>query len=249
MGALVDAWFPQYIRFAAYLKSGIIITDGIATIGDGSRVEGILKLVEQRTDTRSYSIVEFTDSDGGRVPRSHIKNVKFLAWDFEDIKTVIPGIAKIAYSSIHYLLNYKHHRFEYRNFVNRRQLEGLRLLFNRDVNRRTSTSYKDITIAAKNHEELIEIIQRFDNPETRRHFILLRQNGKDIELLIILLSQYLWKVSVHDCSLPIGVRELQEESLLHELNKLNLKNYVSHNPYGEKHEKIYVHVANPAFGK
>ena len=124
MGALVDACFPQYIRFAEYHKTGIVITDGIATLGDGSRVEGVLKLVEQRTDNRSYSIVEFTDSDGSKVPQSHIKDVKFLAWDSEDVKTVIPGIAKVAYSSIHYLLNYKHHRFKYRNFVNRRQLEG-----------------------------------------------------------------------------------------------------------------------------
>lgn len=249
LGTLVDAAFPRYIRFADYLMTGVITANGVATLGDGSQVRGTVKLVEQKTDNRPYSIVEFTDSKGIAVQKSDVKDVKFMAADSDDMKLVAPGIAKVAHASIHYLLNYKDHRFEHRNFVNRPQLEGLRSVFNPDPSRHPGKSYKEVTISAKGHEELVKILEGFKNPEIRRHFILLRQDGKDIVVLIVLLSEYLWTIRIQDYSLPIEVQELQEESLLYELDKLNRKGHVSHGPYAQKYKKVYFHVANPSFGK
>lgn len=261
MGTLVDTAFLQYVRFAEYLKTGITETEGTATLGDRRQIEGTVKIVEQRTKSRPYSIWEFTSSDGVKIQVSDIADVKFLILDIEDAVRVRPGIAKIAYAGIHYLLNYKDNKFNYRNFVNRPQLIGLRLYFNPDATSyvsRTGTPHSttyivgtgmkyelQYTIDQMTPKEKVKMLKSFSNPEIRRHFLLLRQDGRDIEVLIVLLSWGFWKVRIHNYSLPIGVREEQVESLLPELNPTKIPS----EPEREQHEKIYTHVKNPAFGK
>lgn len=244
VGALVDTAFPQYIKFAEYLKTGLMSTDGIATLGDGSQVSGIAKIVEQRTDARPYSINDFITSQGVRIKKSDIKDVKFLALSSEEKSRVVPGIAKIAYAGMHYLLNYKYHKFRHRNFVIGRQFEGLRQLFCYDSSRYVGRIYKEVTIADMPYEEQISMIRGFNKPEARRHFLLVRQEGRNIEIQIILLSWSFWKVKIHNYSLPVGVTEVQAESLLDDLNPLSK---MPPKPSKERTKQVYIHVRNPAF--
>lgn len=244
MGALVDSAFPRYIRFAEYFKTGIIHTNGTATLEDGSKVEGMVKIIEQRIKSRPYSIRGFISSDGKKIQTHDIAHVRFLAMDPMDTDVVSPGIAKVAYASIHYLLNYRDRKFRYLNFVNSPHLGRLRLFFNANAIRYIGKKYKGFSIQLMTHEERVKILQGFSSPEIRRHFIHLRQDGKDIEVSIVLLSQEFWKVRIYDHSLPIKAMVAQDESLMPELDPIRP---LPSEPVNKEPGAIYINVANPSF--
>lgn len=247
IGALVDNALSQCIRFAEYYKTGIISTAGVAILRDKTEVEGNVEIIEQRTPQLPYSIRRFTGSDGSEVPISSIMSVRFLARNIEkEPELAGPGIAKMAYAGIHYLLNYVDHRFRHRNFVNGPHLGGLRLFFNPYATRYVGKRYKGCSIRPMTFEERVVLLEGLESPEVRRHIILVKQDGKDIEVSLVLFSAHLWKVRVLDHRLPDGITERHAESLLPELSQISI---TQTKPMHEPSDRLYIDVANPRVAK
>ncbi len=243
MGALVDNALSQWIRFAQYYKTGIISTAGVAILRDKTEVEGNVEIIEQKTPQLPYSIRKFTGSDGSEIPISNIMSVRFLAMNIEkEPELAGPGIAKMAYAGIHYLLNYVDHQFRHRNFVNSPHLGGLRLLFNPNATKYMGKRYKGCSIRSMTYQEQVVLLEGPESPEVRRNIILLKQDGKDIEVSLVLFSAHLWKVRVFDHCLPVGITERRAESLLPELSQISI---TQTKPIDEPSDRVYINVANP----
>jgi len=245
MGAVVDAVFPRYLPFVKYLKTGIYDGEATAILEDDSEVDGVVRIVEQRIPEKPYDIVRFVDLEDKVISTPDIASVRFTILGAAD-EALVRGIAKIAYAGIHYLLNHRDHSLSYRNYVNCPQLGMLRLFFNPNATKYIGKRFKGFSIADVSLDEYREIVRRFHNPHIRRHFILAKQEGRDIAVFVVLLSQEFWKVVIYNYSLPTGISEVFDEALLTELSPL--RDTFAKGPSNAQASYV-LHVKNPSYQK
>ena len=238
MGRLIDQAFPDYIPHAVFLKTGVLNTGATACLKDGSTLTGKVIVVEQRTKNGPYEIVKFENEEGTAVDRSLIQSVKVLAYDFENTKRVTPGIVKVAFGGIHYLLNYQDHRFQHLDYVNCPELSSMRRSFNPKAIKYPRKKPCDFTIERLMTSDRKAYIGSFTRPEIRRNAIRIRQRGTKVEIMVVLLSQWVWRVKVDKLYLP--AKDVSAESLLPELMPIEVP---SGKPV-EYADKIYVEIYN-----
>jgi len=219
VGKIIEPCFPKFVKHAKYLRTGIIETEAKTTI-DGIEIEGIARVIEQRTGERPYKLDSFLDKNNNQL-KEKVTSIEFLAHEFnlEDLtKNLMPGIFKICFSALHYFLNYEDNSRNYLDFVDCPELGGMRLFFNPKAKIRPGQNFNAIQFQHLGFSSWKNIRDKWNTPEIRRNYIEIKNKKHDTEFIIVLLSDWAWKVIIKNFNIPKN--EFIYEDLLPKLNKL-----------------------------
>ncbi|MCI0527543.1 MAG: hypothetical protein L0Y56_08890 [Nitrospira sp.] len=246
VGSSVESCMPSHIAYAKFLKTGIIRGQATAIIG-GKEIKGIAEIVEQRVSGGSFHLKSFKDEHGTEL-RDKVESINLTAYDLglEEggfSKKLVPVVSKIAFAGIHYLLNYGlDQRLKYPTFVDCPELGNLRQQFNPGARVWPGKKYCGLSFTHIGFPHWRGYREKWEDPLVRRHYLEIKQNGNDAEVLIILLSDWAWKVTIKDFELPVS--PLSAESLLPKLTNISPEDREEPSTQGQNQvpSRVNIHV-------
>jgi len=222
LGATCDAYLAKVSWIEKLRRRGIIETSCIAVLADNSEVPALVKMQQLPAPSDQGLHVHWcrTRDSAKPIKKRELKAIIFSCEKMQAIGASYPAILKISLASIVYAAQRSRVYPSVKSLIEGSALDGARELFlARPINSHDPERRAAFEVALVSPRGCNQIQSAFQQPGVRRHFIQARQVNADIQIVIVLFSDFFWRVTFFNANL--GVPELQADLPLHSHSRLD----------------------------
>jgi len=203
-------------------RSGIVETVGKAILLDDSQIPAMFRIQQLPQSGNLQIHVHSCNSLVSQLPikKRNLKAVVFRCEKMDSIGNAYPAILKIALAGLVYAAHRSQVYPAVKALIEGAALDGVREHFlGRRLNVSGSARRAGFQVARIVPEECQHIQASLQRPHTRRHLFHAVQQGGDIVIIIVLFSEYFWRVTFS--KVELGVQSLYAETVLHRHTSLD----------------------------